>query len=174
MFLIECQDEFFIKNLISISNQKNLNFVSELNKKHFATIVLKLNNNGIIIIYENRIIKINKPIKIDDIFLKITDLLSDFNYKFNQASYFPIKQLFEFEGKNARLGKIHHEIISNLLLNNEFGCNKFDLYQIIWPEDKEISINKLETHITNLKNLLKSKTAFNINIRSVSGKLRIN
>ena len=43
----------------------------------------------------------------------------------------------------------------NLLLSSEEGMRKIDLIQIIWPNDKEIFYNKLDTHLTNLKNYLR-------------------
>ena len=46
----------------------------------------------------------------------------------------------------------------------------------IWPLDKEVQINKLETHLTNLKTKIKTKLNINLNISSNEGKinLRIN
>ena len=49
--------------------------------------------------------------------------------------------------------------------------NKIDLYKEIWPLDKELQLNKLDTHLTNLKNHLKEKINFNFLFFSRSGSI---
>ena len=39
----------------------------------------------------------------------------------------------------------------------------------MWPLDKNYQINKLDTHLTNLKNYLKEKLDFNLDITTSSG-----
>lgn len=173
MFLIESNDEFLINNLIHISIQKKINTISKSNSYFFSKIFIHSNKKNIEIIYNDKNCKISKPFKYDQILSCIINYLSVFYFEFDCSSYYPIKQTFIFKNKSVRLGKIHHEILSNLLLRYKDGINKFELYQIIWPEDKDISINKLETHITNLKNLLYSKVGFSFDIPSNSGQLRI-
>lgn len=173
MFLIESNDEILINNLIQISIQKKINLISELDSNYFSKIFIHSNKKNIEIIYKDNNCKIVKPFKFDQVFTSIINCLSDFYFEFHSSYYYPIKQIFIFENKSIRLGKIHHEILSNLLLRYKDGINKFDLYQIIWPEDKDISINKLETHITNLKNLLHLKVGFGFEIPSNAGQLRI-
>ena len=41
------------------------------------------------------------------------------------------------------------------LLYLKDGVNKFSLYEKLWPEDKDIYMNKLDTHLTNLKNKIR-------------------
>jgi DNA-binding response OmpR family regulator len=53
-----------------------------------------------------------------------------------------------------------------LLIVNKEGINKKFLYESIWPNDKDISINKLDTHLTNLKNQIKLDLSLNINFIS--------
>lgn len=173
MFLIESNDEFLINNLNHLSIQKKINLIFKSNSYYFSKIFIHSGKKNIEIIYDDKNYKITKPFKYDQIFSCIVNYLSAFYFEFHCSYYYPIKQTFIFENKSVRLGKIHHEILSNLLLRYEDGINKFDLYQIIWPEDKDISINKLETHITNLKNLLLSKVGFVFDIPSNSGQLRI-
>ena len=47
------------------------------------------------------------------------------------------------------------------------------LYQSIWKRDKTISINKLDTHLTNLKNKLKLDLDLKINFQSQNKMLRL-
>ena len=173
MFLIESNDEILINNLINISIQKKMNLIADLNSNYFSKIFIRSNKKNIELIYKEENYKISKPFKYDQIFYGITNCLSDFQFEFRHSSYYPIKQVFIFDNKSVRLGKIHHEILSSLFLNYKEGINKFDLYKIIWPEDKDISVNKLETHITNLKNLLLSKADFSFEIPSNNSQLRI-
>jgi len=41
------------------------------------------------------------------------------------------------------------------LLYLKDGVNKFSLYEKLWPEDKDLYMNKLDTHLTNLKNKIR-------------------
>jgi len=56
------------------------------------------------------------------------------------------------------------------------GIEKPTLYKKIWPNDKSYHINKLDTHLTNLKNELKESLNFDLIFSSSGGnlKLRIN
>ena len=56
----------------------------------------------------------------------------------------------------------------------EAGINKKDLYQLLWERDKDISINKLDTHLTNLKNLIFTNFNFLINFKSAKNFLYLN
>ena len=42
---------------------------------------------------------------------------------------------------------------------------------MIWPSDKNFQINKLDTHLTNLKNLIKEKLGYQINFKTIGGKI---
>ena len=76
-----------------------------------------------------------------------------------------------YEKKSLILGNIHNLIFSALLLNLTSGVNKSQLYEIIWPNDKNFQINKLDTHLTNLKNLIKEKLGYQINFKTIGGKI---
>ena len=56
-------------------------------------------------------------------------------------------------------------------MNKGEGINKTDLYKIIWPKDVNIQINKLDTHLTNLKNLLQEHFDYTIKFKSNQGKI---
>ena len=173
MFLIDCDDQFLLDHLVALASQKNLRLTPKKSNNYFSKLFVKTTNSNIEIVHNEKKYKISKPFKIDKFFTTITELLSKFNYKFENSFYFPLQQVFEYKNKSVRLGKIHHDILSSLFLNNQNGVNKFELYKFIWPQDKDVSINKLETHITNLKNQLQLKVAFRINISSNSGQLKL-
>ena len=67
-----------------------------------------------------------------------------------------------------KLNFISNEILRNLYLYKERGIDKNILYSSIWPQDKEILINKLDTHLTNTKNLIQDN--FNIELKYASKK----
>ena len=62
--------------------------------------------------------------------------------------------------------------MNNLLLN-KLGTEKLDLYKILWPKDKNIQLNKLDTHLTNLKNLFEKEFKYNLNYFSKQSILKI-
>ena len=59
------------------------------------------------------------------------------------------------------------------MLNQIEGISKLNLYKNIWPADKEIFMNKLDTHLTNLKNYLASDLNFSLNFTTVKGQLNL-
>ena len=61
---------------------------------------------------------------------------------------------------------------SNLIISKS-GINKDKLYRLIWKKDKDISINKLDTHLTNLKNQLKKDLGMNAYFQSQDKTLRL-
>ena len=93
--------------------------------------------------------------------------------QYNLLEYFPFKQSIIKKDKNIFLSEIQNNIMCNLLLNFEEGMRKIDLIQIIWPNDKDIFYNKLDTHLTNLKNYLKSELDYNLKFSSKSGLIKL-
>ena len=70
------------------------------------------------------------------------------------------------------LSDIQNIILNTILLFKE-GVDKDHLYKKIWKRDKSIQINKLDTHLTNLKNKLKDDLDLNVNFHSHEKKLRL-
>ena len=58
------------------------------------------------------------------------------------------------------------------LLKSKDGIDKDTLYQSIWKKDKSIYINKLDTHLTNLKKL-KQELDIKVNFQSQKKNLRL-
>ena len=59
------------------------------------------------------------------------------------------------------------------LLTSKDGIDKEILYKSIWKKDKLIYINKLDTHLTNLKKKLKQDLEINVNFQSQKKNLRL-
>ena len=70
------------------------------------------------------------------------------------------------------LSDIQNIILNNILLSKD-GVDKDLLYQRIWKRDKSIQINKLDTHLTNLKNKLNDELNLSVNFQSYEKKLRL-
>jgi len=84
-----------------------------------------------------------------------------------------VLQIAKNEKAKIKLGDIHNKILYNLFLNLGQGIKREDLYQLIWPVDKNIQMNKLDTHITNLKKTLFEGLSYQIKISSNHGFLKI-
>lgn len=176
MFLIDFDDDFFSKNISSILKQKSFPVTFNKKEKYFDSISIKLISNGLKIFKSNNSQIINLPATSMTICSTIKKLLSQTSINFSEYEYNPINQVIFYKNVPCYLGVIHNIIFGNLLLHKSEGIKKLDLYQLIWPNDKDIQINKLDTHITNLKNKLKTVISLSVNISSSSGiiKLRVN
>ena len=100
-------------------------------------------------------------------------MFSDFTLEINDAKFYPLKQSLVYKDKETYLGNIHYIIFCQLLLYRENGASKTELYKEIWPQDKEYQLNKLDTHLTNLKNHLKEKINFDFLFSTRSGLIYI-
>jgi len=92
-------------------------------------------------------------------------ILDNFFVQFEHANYFPNKALIHYNNKNLKLGEIQNNILKNILLARN-GIKKNYLYSIIWPKDKEIAINKIDTHLTNLKNNLSNEIGLKVQFKT--------
>ena len=104
--------------------------------------------------------------------LKLKDFVNElklngaeaFGYEANVSHY---KNMVDF----SNLVLKEHNYI-DVLINNA-GINKDNLYSLIWKKDKDISMNKLDTHLTNLKNQLKHDLGITANFQSQDKTLRL-
>ena len=173
MFLLESEDKFLIKALSPLLTQKEVSHTLDNSKKYFFTLEINQNNKNIEIKGPSKSVFIKTPALITYIVKNILNLFNEYKIDVNGAHFYPLKQLLIYKNKEAYLGNIHFKIFSQLLLDKENGTNKIELYQNIWPSDKDLQINKLDTHLTNLKNHLKDKMNFNIQFLTRSGLIYI-
>ena len=80
-----------------------------------------------------------------------------------------MKEYLNFNNINLKLTHTHNLIIQDILIAKEQKISKIDLYKKIWPNDVNIQINKLDTHLTNLKNFLYDSFNFKLKFNSTSG-----
>jgi len=165
------EESFLLKKFIAVLQQKNL-IVTQLNKKHLPHLSLNLHKDALEINYEDqKKIKFSIPFNFHELFNNFSSLLSSYSLKFKGLNYFPYGKKIYFDALDLNLNETHNIIFSNMILYQEEGVSKLDLYKFIWPNDKNISINKLDTHLTNLKNYLSSDLNFSLNFTTLKGRL---
>ena len=170
---MSCKESFYTQKLIEALQQKNL-FVVDLNHKSLPDLRLNYQGDVLEIKYkDNKKTKFNTPFNFYDFLKYFLSLLSSYSIDFNGLNYFPYIKKISFGHSNINLNETHNIIFSNLLLHQNKGISKLDLYQFIWPTDKEIFMNKLDTHLTNLKNYINSELNLNLNISTIKGRITL-
>ena len=172
MYLIESNNKFFEKHLIELFLQKSIDVTNDSNSKFYERIYIDLQSHTIKVIKREEIMLTSKlPISTEILFNKISDFLSKIFINFQDALYYPLSQKLEYQNKFIKLGIIHNTIFSICFLNLKQGVDKFQLYKSLWPEDKEIYMNKLDTHLTNLKTKIKTDLLKEIKLITKDSKL---
>ena len=168
-------DNFFLKEkTIALLDQKNISFTLNENEKSFATVFINQSHEYIQIkLSNNDKINLKTPINISSFFGGLIDLIKDIKIDLDSFSYRPVLHEVETENKKLHLGNIHNIILSNLILAEDKGINNTTLYNKIWPKDQSISINKLDTHLTNLKNKLHNNLNLKINIFTTNSQIQL-
>ena len=162
MFLLKSNDLHLIESISHLLKQKNFFHTLDANQKYFFSLNINSFKKEMEIGSSHKKIKIPLPTTIGTLTSTINNLFIDYEIEVNGAKFYPLRQSLEFKNKQTNLGNIHFIIFSHLLLNCNEGSNKVELYRSIWPLDKEYQINKLDTHLTNLKNYLKEKLNFSL------------
>tara|TARA_B100000900_G_scaffold346308_1_gene311063 strand:- start:799 stop:1329 length:531 start_codon:yes stop_codon:yes gene_type:complete len=162
MFLLKSNDQYLIESISHLLKQKNFFHTLDEKQKYFFTLNINTIKKEMEICSLHEKKKIILPTTISNIITTINNLFIDYEIEVNDAKFYPLRQSLEFKNKTTNLGNIHFIIFSHLLLNCNEGSNKVELYKSIWPLDKEYQVNKLDTHLTNLKNYLKEKLNFNL------------
>lgn len=173
MFLIASKDEFLLSQLSNLFEQKNISITSDINHKYFLSINCEILNKTLLISFNNKNIQYNLPTSFEEVVRKLLKELSKFEYNFNNLIYNPINQTVGLNNKLIKLKSFHNIIIKELILNKELGVHKNIIYSKLWPNDKSILINKLDTHLTNLKNFLKDELNFDLKFSSVTSQIKL-
>ena len=171
MIIFKSEDSFLEKNFNNLIKQFNLNSVSY--NKNFILIDLILNNEQIIAEVNDEKIKFNLPMSFYEFFAFLKNKLINTFLTVENIKFYPFKNLIIYNDLNYYLKDIHNIILNNLILSLEDGINKVDLYKTLWPQDKDISINKLDTHLTNLKNQIFDNLKLRIQVTSKNNSLKL-
>ena len=153
--------------------QQGLRLSNNSDPKSFLNISFKNCLDSIDVRCGKDIIKFNKPLNFFEMYSKVVHLSLEVCIEFHNLKYFPFKSCISNPSSKAYLGEKHNSILSLLLIYDSKGINKFDLYRNIWPEDVEIQINKLDTHLTNLKKILNTELNYNLISKSVKNNLKL-
>lgn len=173
MLFLDSKDKFLAHNLSSLMMQKSYKVTTSEMQKFFFKIDAKTNNEKLSILIDDNHISFQLPVSFDLIFSKINEVLSKKIISILNFKYNPIMQIVYYNDKVCKLGDIHSSIMSNLVLNKEGGLNKNSLYNCIWPNDKSMQINKLDTHLTNIKTRIKKDLNLDLNIVTNSGNIKL-
>lgn len=173
MFSIASKDEFLLSQLANLFEQKNISITPDINHKYFLSINCEISNKTLLISFNNTNIQYNLPTSFEEVAHKLLQELSKFEYNFNNLIYNPINQTVGLNNKLIKLKSFHNIIIKELILNKELGVHKNIIYSKLWPNDKSLLINKLDTHLTNLKNFLKDELNFDLKFSSVTGQIKL-
>jgi DNA-binding response OmpR family regulator len=173
MIYIKSNDDFYLKNIIFSLNQKELPIINDRSSKYFFELDLHFDNESLRINTSNEKIFLKLPISFEQFFSEIKKILINKFVTIKDFNYGPVKQSISYKDKTIHLNYIHNIIIANLILNKDSGIDKFLLYQLIWPNDKDAQINKLDTHITNLKNKVVNELNIDLKIITSGGILKL-
>ena len=174
MFLIKFNDKYFEKYFIEVLKQTKIPIVLDEKEKYFSKIEIFYHSREIIIRNTQKSFKLALPCLLESLFSNLMTILSDFKINIQNFDYYPISNLVIFKDQKIVLGDIHNKILINLILYQTSGIDKFELYKKIWPLDKDYQINKLDTHLSNLKNILINKIKFEIEFSSNKGLIKLN
>ena len=113
-------------------------------------------------------ITIAKPFHFSQMIDKFSIFQQNYFVKLGPIIYFPFLGSFNFSDNKHLLSQTQNQILSSLVCFKE-GIEKKILYGTIWPRDKNISENKLDTHLTNLRNHIFDTCSYKLNFKTQKG-----
>ncbi len=173
MIYFSSNDEFILKSIINLITQINPQLVALKDDYSFVNIEIQNRNYLLHFSYGQKKIIIKAPVKINDIFDSIIQLIFEKSVLINNFQFYPFKQTISYNNTEVKLNFISNKILRNLYLHKENGIDKHILYSFIWPKDKEILINKLDTHLTNTKNFIQDNFKIELNYASKKGIVKL-
>ena len=173
MIYLSSHDEFIQTSLTNLISQINSRLITLDKGLSFVHIEAKKNNDQLHLLYNEKKEAIKTPININDFFDIIYQLIFEKAVNINKFAFYPFKQVILYKDTEIKLNFISNEILRNLYLYRQNGIDKNILYSLIWPQDKEILINKLDTHLTNTKNFIQDNFDIEIKYASKKGILKL-
>ena len=173
MFLLKSNDEFTLKSISHLFNQREYYYTLDDNKKYFFIVKIKKFEKELQIKSHQKISTLKIPVTFNVLSTALSKILHDHSIEIGSIKFYPYRQSLHFKDRYTNLGNIHFIIFSQLILSHPDTIEKEDLYKNIWPKDKEYQMNKLDTHLTNLKNYLDEKIDIKLNFSSISGKIKL-
>ena len=173
MFLLKSNDEFTLKSISHLFNQREYYYTLDESKKFFFTVKINKFEKELQIKSIQKISTLKLPVTFNVLSAALSNLLHDHLIDLGGIKFYPFRQSLHYKDKYTNLGNIHFIIFSQLILNHPDKIEKVGLYKNIWPKDKDYQMNKLDTHLTNLKNYLDEKIDLKLNFSSNSGQINL-
>ena len=171
MIKLNCNNYLVKQTLTNYLENKSISLASE-NESYFTTINICETEKNITLIIGGYKKEFSIPVDLNFVSSEILKSIADINLKISGYNYYPYQRLVKNSKKKSLLSDIQSIILSNIFLSKE-GVDKELLYKRVWKRDKSIQINKLDTHLTNLKNKLNDDLDLNVNFHSYEKKLRL-
>ena len=172
MYLIKSNNEFYLEKIYDFLTQKKIPILLDGNKKVYGILNLEFFDKSLKVQFNEDKIFFDLPLKIEHFFREIFNFLSENSVQVGELTYYPIKELISKKNVTVSLRNTHNLIFNQALINNRSGVLKTDLYNLMWPSDIDIHINKLDTHLTNLKNFLKKELSYDLKFISNHGMIQ--
>tara|TARA_B100001057_G_scaffold360221_1_gene362519 strand:+ start:4269 stop:4799 length:531 start_codon:yes stop_codon:yes gene_type:complete len=168
-----CNNTLILNTITNHLSQKRLFFASD-DQKYQTVIEISDFDKTINLDINGKKIDIPLPLNINFLTSQILKNIIETNLQIGNGIYFPYQRvIYNYnKSKKSLLSDIQNIIITNLLMSND-GIEKELLYKAIWKKDKTIFINKLDTHLTNLKKKLSQEVGIKTNFQSHSKILRL-
>ncbi len=173
MLNVKSSSPLLLQAFKHIFNQTNLKLVTENIDISFANITIETNDNKMSFKIDDDFFYLSTPQSFKKIFFEINKILSTKKISYFTLDYLPFQQKLENFGLSMLMNNIHNTLFSYLYLYREKGIDKLDLYKKIWPNDKNFQINKLDSHLSNLKNEIKNRINFNFEYSSKKKLIRL-
>jgi hypothetical protein len=171
MFKIESEDNFFLNKITESLIQFDIPIINKPSKI-YGLIELNYRNNKIDINFNDLNKQFNCPVRVVEIINELRRMLLNHSMSFDSLTYFPFKQTLLNQKLSLKLRHSQNIIVKEILKNPVYEIKKDDLYRSLWPNDHSIQLNKLDTHLTNLKNTLRDSLNYNLIFKSVRGNLK--
>jgi hypothetical protein len=120
----------------------------------------------------NKNYTLQKPFHYSDLMKIIYEIQHNYYEIIGDLTYYVSSGNIKYNNKSIWLSETQNTIMSSLVCYKE-GIYKKDLYLDIWPRDKEIFENKLDTHLTNLRNLIFDFSEYYLNFKTSKGKIKL-
>ena len=172
MYLIKSNNAFYLRKVHDLLVQKEIPILLDGNKKTYGILKLEFYDKSLKVEFNEDKFLFELPLNIEHFFHEIYNLLSENFIQIGELTYYPIKELISKKNVTVSLRNTHNLIFNQALISNRDGVLKTDLYKLIWPLDIDIHINKLDTHLTNLKNFLKKEINYDLKFISNHGKIQ--
>ena len=157
---------FLIQHISSLFSQKNKFYNSQNDTNYLVKMFINQSNSGLKVTLVDHTLQFKLPITFNKLFNDIQPILQKKKIIFDNFVFFPFQQEVVSNNTSIRLNYIHCLILQTVCANFKEGAAKEDLYSKLWPQDKVLQLNKLDTHLTNLKNLFQEKLNVKIIFKS--------